>query len=155
MNMEMYISALLPEAVRWVEKLEGEALASGRSLDSAEIELATRMGVSNPERVRILEVPTIPSPDTPALAEAVEMAGLMGAGVQGLTLGHSIYVIEGCLTTLLLSHELVHVAQYERYGSIDAFINEYLKQYAEHGYKSMPLEKEAYNRQVSDWPPED
>jgi hypothetical protein len=42
----------------------------------------------------------------------------------------------------------VHVAQYERYGSIQNFLIAYLNQIIDYGYEDAPLELEA--RQFSD-----
>jgi hypothetical protein len=45
----------------------------------------------------------------------------------------------------VLTHELIHTLQYERFGSIKAFITQYLKECLEVGYLQSDLEKEAIN----------
>ena len=46
----------------------------------------------------------------------------------------------------LYVHEFVHTAQYERYGSIQAFLVDYLKECIDPGYGNGPLEKQADRR---------
>ena len=135
MIVKLFIPLIRPLVIWWAVRRSKEVQVSGRPLNSAEIELARRMGVSNPEQVRILEVSSFPFP--------IKLA------VSGLTLGHSIYIREGYLATWLLSHELAHVTQYERFGSISAFIKEYINQVIKYGYYDMPLEVEAQKQQVS------
>jgi hypothetical protein len=44
----------------------------------------------------------------------------------------------------LIAHEPVHVMQYERFGGIEAFLKEYVKEVAfSPGYPNGPLEREA------------
>jgi hypothetical protein len=45
----------------------------------------------------------------------------------------------------VLTHELIHTLQYERFGSVKAFITQYLKECIEVGYHQSDLEKEAVN----------
>ena len=68
---------------------------------------------------------------------------LLGNGVVGITLGYAILVLQGRLTRPVLAHELRHVAQFEQSGSITAFLEEYLRQVFEYGYRDAPLEVEA------------
>jgi hypothetical protein len=43
----------------------------------------------------------------------------------------------------LVAHELMHVAQYERLGSIPAFLQQYLSEVNQYGYPAAPMEQEA------------
>jgi heterodisulfide reductase subunit C len=43
----------------------------------------------------------------------------------------------------VLVHELVHIAQHERFEDFGAFIQEYLSEVLEFGYRHAPLEEEA------------
>ena len=47
------------------------------------------------------------------------------------------------MTPRLLSHELRHVHQYEKFGSISSFLAEYLNQIISVGYDKSPLEIDA------------
>jgi len=69
--------------------------------------------------------------------------GLLGPGMVGLTLGYGVYICRGHGTVRLLSHEFRHVYQYERAGSIAAFLPVYLHQIATVGYYNAPFEIDA------------
>ena len=61
------------------------------------------------------------------------------ADTGGLTAGHGVIVRLDCTRNLrLLTHEFVHIAQYERLGR-EGFLQEYIQQLAAHGYPRMPL----------------
>jgi hypothetical protein len=62
----------------------------------------------------------------------------------GLTLGYAVFICTGYNTNLrLLRHEFRHVHQYERAGSIAAFLPAYLGQIVQFGYHNAPLEQDA------------
>jgi len=106
--------------------------------------VARAVGVTKPELVRIEIVgERLPMPDDPLLQAAATQAGLLGPGMVGLTLGHSIFICRGHKTRRLVSHELRHVYQYEQCGSIAAFLPVYLGQVLEVGYQDAPLERDA------------
>src|SRR5690606_32872508 len=102
-----------------------------------------RVGVAHPERIRVLEVPTLPLPSDPELKDAVLGAGLLGPEMASLTFGYSVYVCRGHGHIRLLSHEFRRVQQYESAGSIAEFLPVYLEQIAAVGYQSAPLEVDA------------
>jgi hypothetical protein len=65
------------------------------------------------------------------------------ADTDGLTAGYGVIVRLDCTRNLrLLTHEFVHVAQYERLGR-EGFLQEYIQQIAAHGYLNAPFEQEA------------
>lgn len=134
---------LVPAAIRWAETHEAAILASGLPLTERGIEIARRVGVAQPERIRIMLVPQLPTPDDPHLRAAALQTGLLGPGMVGLTLGHGIYICEGHANPRLVSHECRHVHQYEAAGSIAAYLPVYLKQVAELGYRNAPFEIDA------------
>ena len=69
--------------------------------------------------------------------------GLLNADTGGLTAVYGVIVRVNCEDNLrLLTHEFVHVAQYERLGR-EAFLREYIQQIAAHGYPDAPFELEA------------
>ena len=97
-----------------------------------------------PQAVRILAVSEIPLPEQDDLREAAGTFGLITRDTAGLTLGHGIFVRNDCLKDpKLVAHELMHVAQYERHGSILAFLKRYLSEVNEYGYPAAPMEREA------------
>lgn len=140
------LEELLPLVVTWVESQEARILAEGVPLTEAQLADARAMGVIHPERVRVLHVPKISMPDHPELVAAGTAAGLMGGNTMGLALRYGIYVRAGMESRELLAHEMVHTAQYERYGSVAGFLYAYLTQCLTVGYPAAPLEQEAIQK---------
>jgi hypothetical protein len=144
----MRLRALLPLAAplvagwaRWHEK---RILARGEPLAADEAAMARAAGVREPQRIRVLRVERIPIPATRTLAWLAHRAGLPGPDVDGMTLGHGIYLcMRAGAPARLLAHECRHVYQYERAGSVRAFIAEYLHEVAAFGYRDAPLEADA------------
>jgi len=110
--------------------------------------MARRVGVSQPQLVRVEMVSSLPLPEDATLRSAALEAGLLGGGMAGLTLGHSIFIRRGHKDRRLLSHELRHVHQYEQHGSIAAFLRVYLSQIVEVGYANAPLEVDARAHEI-------
>lgn len=148
-NMEMPIDLrtalpfLLPGAIEWAEARSQEVAARGRSLSEREIAIARAVEVQHPELIRVTVVQSLPLPEDPALRAAALQTGLLGPHMAGLTLGYSVLVCRGNETVHLLSHEFRHVHQYERFGSIAAFLPVYLKQIVDFEYENAPFEIDA------------
>jgi len=135
---------ILPLAVAWAEEQEKRILDSGVALTPAQIRDAHAVGVSYPERVRLFMIGAIPMPEQPVLRAAGEVTGLISPFTAGLTLRYGIYIrsdLEG--DRALIAHELVHTGQYERCGSILAFLRQYLHECLTIGYPAAPMEQEA------------
>jgi hypothetical protein len=151
LDLHRRLPVLLPGAIAWAERRAKRAAAVGAPLTPEEEQVARAVDVAQPERVRIEMVgDSLPMPDDPALRAAAVQAGLLGQGMVGLTLGHSIFICRGRKSRRLLSHELRHVHQYEQYGSIAAFLPVYLKQVIEVGYANAPLERDARAHELRD-----
>lgn len=134
---------LLPLAVEWAESRSKDILATGAPPTPHELELAHSVGVQHPERMRIKTVPAVPLPENPELRTAALQAGLMGPSTHGLTLGYGIYLVGGVIDDRLVRHECRHVYQYERAGSIPAFLAKYVPDVLELGYWNAPDEVDA------------
>ena len=135
---------ILPLAAAWAEEHEKRILESGVALTPAQTKDARAVGVARPEQVRLLVVDAIPMPDHPVLRAAGAATGLMSPFTAGLTLRHGIYIrrdLDG--DRGLIAHELVHTGQYERHGSILAFLRQYLHECLTIGYPGAPMEQEA------------
>lgn len=139
---------ILPDAIAWVRAQSEAGLATGRPLTPAELADARRVGVSEPEKIRVVVAPTLPLPDDAALRETALSTGLLGPEFHGLTLGHAIYIVDGHLTRRLISHECRHVHQYENAGAIGEFLREYLAQIARFGYHNAPYEVDARHSEI-------
>jgi ribulose-5-phosphate 4-epimerase/fuculose-1-phosphate aldolase len=140
------LEEMLPRAAAWAAAQEQLILRDSRSLILVPQgqEIARRAGVSHPENVRLLAVPEIPLPAEADLRQAARQFDLITQDTAGLTIGHGIFVREQCLKDAkLVTHELMHVAQYERHGSILGFLARYLSECNEFGYPAAPMEQEA------------
>lgn len=119
---------LAPLAGQWAETQEAFILKHGSPLSSAQIADALRCGVRDPSRVRVLVVDRIPLPDDEELAEAARRAQIITDASRGVAIGHGIIIRADCWQNHeLLLHQLVHVAQCERSGGLESFVEEYLR----------------------------
>jgi hypothetical protein len=77
--------------------------------------------------VRVLVVDRIPLPDDEELAEAARRAQIITDASRGVAIGYGIIIrADSWQNRELLLHQLVHVAQCERSGSLESFVGEYL-----------------------------
>ncbi len=140
----MTFETLLPLACAWAEEQEGRILREGVALTPAQLEDARRVGISHPERVRLLKVGAIPMPSDPMLHAAAQAAGLISPLTCGLTLQYGIFIrTDHWGQRRLLVHELVHTLQYERLGGVRPFLERYLQECLSVGYPMGALEQEA------------
>ena len=110
----------------------------------SELAAALRIGIRDPERVRLLQIELIPSPTHPLLQAAYQKANFVPTAPRGLTLHYGIFVrADYWRDRALIVHELVHTAQYERLGGIQPFLRQYLMECATVGYHKSALENEA------------
>ncbi len=147
MNLRLTIEELEglgPLATAWLEEQERHILNIGVPLSVSQLNDARRAGVQHPERVRVLAVPQIPWPETPALRGVVEMTRLLTPETRGTTVRYGIFIRADSIgDRQLLVHELVHTAQYERLGSMLAFIRQYLDEHIRNAPSEMEIEAEA------------
>lgn len=108
------------------------------------------MGVADPEVIRVVVAEKIPQPEEyPALMEAARSLSFLSENTAGLTLGSAILIRSDYAGyRRLIAHELVHVEQYERLGSIEAFLTAYLGEVAMLGYPNSPMEQEAVRMEM-------
>lgn len=143
-DLRSALPVLIPKAIAWAETQSEKAVLAGRPLDELFMSIAKSVGVANPERIRILDVPRLPMPDDPQLKQAALATGLLGPEMVGLTLGYSVLVCPGYGRDVrLLSHEFRHVYQYEQAGSIAGFLPAYLQQIVTVGYHNAAFEMDA------------
>ena len=147
MDLASNLPSILPLAVEWAIERSQEIQRLGVSLSTANIELAKRVGVSSPENIKVMEVPSIPLPENQKLRDTAISTGVISRDTAGLTLGYSIYICKGHFSKRFLSHELRHVHQYEQHGTIRDFLAAYLDQVASFGYEAAPMEKDARNHE--------
>ena len=147
-DLQSVLPVLLPRAVSWAISRSDEILRDGEPLSEIGINLATAVGVTFPEKIRVSTVTALPLPDDPELKEVALETGLLGPGMIGLTLGYGVYICEGYFSARLVSHECRHVYQYETAGSIEIFLPVYLEQIALYGYQNAPFEIDAREHEI-------
>lgn len=141
------LPALNPLAVRWANRQQLLILRDGIPLTDQEREIAGEMGVQQPERVRLLQVPLIPMPGGPILGLAARAAGFSSDQTSGLSLGYGIFIRADCWRDpSLVAHECVHTAQFERLGGMSPFLRAYVGEVLRLGYPNAPLEREAIEK---------
>jgi hypothetical protein len=118
---------LSPLAYQWVKAQEEFVLARGASLGPAHTADARRVGVQDCDRVKVLVVDRIPLPDNEELAEAAKRSQIITEASRGMAIGHGIIIRADCWGDReLLLHQLVHVAQCERSGGLESWVQQYL-----------------------------
>ncbi len=135
---------LFPLAAAWAEQQENLILQNGIQLTPSQVTDARLVSVVNPEKVRLLKVNQIPLPSEPSLRTAAQMTGLITMNTIGLTLRYGVFIRKDFWNDRKsVIHEFVHVAQYERLGSIAQFLQQYLQECISIGYPQAPMEQEA------------
>ena len=150
--LQQVVDQSFDQILAWAEAEAQAAATKGRPLTPDEIALASKSGVQQPERIRIVETEQIKLPLVADIPEAAAMLGLDHAGPAGLTLGYAILARPEALSPRLIAHEARHVYQFETSeGSLERFLREYLRQIIHHGYLDAPWEIDARQfEQVSD-----
>ncbi len=145
---KMVLRLGLPLAARWVEAQEKRILAEGVPLSETEKQWAAKVGVREVDRVRLLYVSVVPLPGSPLINRISDLLRYPLAPV-GLAARYGIFLQSNSRNDpSLLVHELVHVAQYERLGSVRAFLHQYLEQCLSSGYWNAAMEDEARNAAI-------
>ena len=135
---------ILPLACKWARSQERLILRKGKPLPPELVIDADKVGVIHPDKVRVLVVKRIPGPKHPLLKAACIQTNFLPPDTDGLTLRYGVYVRDNCADNRsLYIHELAHVAQYERLGGIQQFLQKYLSEIAAVGYSSAPMEQSA------------
>lgn len=142
-DLQARLPELLPKAIAWAEGLCARISAEGAPIDQELQDMARRLGVNQPEKIRVLEVHHLPKPEDPELCQACFASGMLGANMTGLTLGYHILVIKDCSTLKFLAHNFRHVYQFEEAGSLQAFLSIYASQVLACGHNDAPLEWDA------------
>lgn len=134
----------MPATLAWAMSVNAPALAQGKPLSSCQAADALEVGVLKPDAVRILRVPNLPQPDCPHFRNLATQSGLDLGGSAGMALGYAVLICHRALgDRRVLRHELRHVAQFEQSGDLGQFLEEYLAQIGQHGYRDAPLEVDA------------
>jgi hypothetical protein len=118
---------LLPLAYQWAKTQEEFVLTHGVPLAPQNMADARLAGVRDCERIRVLVVDRIPLPESGELAEAARRTRIITADTRCVGFGHAIIIrAEAWGDRELLVHNLVHVAQCERSGGLEQWVQQYL-----------------------------
>jgi hypothetical protein len=118
---------LAPLAYEWAKSQEAYILQHGVPLTFDQSTDAVRAGVKDPDRVRVLVVDRIPLPEDKEMADAARHAQIITDSSRAVAIGRGIIIrADSWQNRELLLHQLVHVAQCERSGGLQSFLNEYL-----------------------------
>ena len=135
---------LLPVACEWAEEQEQIITRYGVPLSPAQTADAVAIGVEHPEKIRLLKVTRISVPVHLSLCNASDTIQFFSPLSGGLTVRYGIFIRADCWDDrLVLCHELVHTAQYERLGGIKQFFQQYMHECLSVGYPTAPMEQEA------------
>lgn len=138
------IISLIPKASTWVEKQEAIILANGVPLTEKQKSIASKIGIKNIDKIRLLKLELIPEPEDSILNEASKAIGFISVDTLGIAYRYGIYIRHDFWENeSLIVHELTHTLQYERLGGIAEFLNQYIKECIYYGYEKSPLEIEA------------
>jgi hypothetical protein len=119
---------LLPLAYEWAKAQEEYILTHGVPLGPGHMADARRVGVQDCSRVKVLVVHQIPLPRDARLAEAAKRTYIITEASRGVTIGHGIIIRADCWADReLILHQLMHVAQCERSGGLQPFLELYLR----------------------------
>ncbi len=149
-DLSAELPRLLPMAIAWGEERERQILAAGAALSKRMQAVATRVGVLHPDKIRIELVDRLPGPADPALREAVQQMGLIGASSNALTFGYGITIARAQYNARLVSQQCRRVHHYERAGSLAFFLTEFLRQVVDHGLWDAPFEEDARQHESGD-----
>jgi hypothetical protein len=119
---------LLPLAYEWAKAQEEYILTHGVPLGPRHMADAGRVGVQDCSQVKVLVVRHIPLPGDARLAEAAKQTYIITEASRGVAIGHGIIIRADCWGDReLMLHQLVHVAQCERSGGLESFVELYLR----------------------------
>lgn len=139
-----HIQRLIPSICQWAEEQEQLILSDGEPLTADQQIDAYLAGVKTPHTIRVQYVEQIPFPKESELLSILNTSSLLTPATVGLCLRKGIYIKSSYQNNRrVLVHELAHTMQYERLGSIQYFLEQYIREYILYGYPYGSLELEA------------
>ena len=118
---------LLPRACEWARAQEQFVLKHGNPLSPRHLGDAILAGIKDPSRVRVLAVDRIPLPEDATLAEASKRIGILTDDTRCMGFGYALIIcVDAWHDRELILHNLVHIAQCERRGSLEQWCRDYL-----------------------------
>ncbi len=142
------IIKIFPSVCDWIEQQENIIFSKGRNLTFIETQIAKSIGIKNFDIIKVFESDFIPQPKNKIILEMGEQFGLLNKeSTNGICFRYGIFINKKATNkNLVLIHELIHTLQYEKFGSVEKFLYQYIKECIELGYENSPLELEAVNK---------
>src|SRR6202165_5761783 len=107
--------------------MEEFVLARGAPLGPRHMANARCAGVKDCSKIRVLVVDRIPLPDKKELAEAARRSGIITHDTRCVGFGYAVIIrADSWADRELLLHNLVHIAQCERSGGLEQWVEQYL-----------------------------
>lgn len=135
------IEPYIKPSIDFAYQNEQYAFDFGAELSAEEKLMAKKIGIENVDKIRVVYVNEFPFPKNIHLAKLAKSHGFDTSELGGITYGYGIYIRYG--REFLLPHELIHVRQFEKLG-IEGFMKRYILELNVMGYRSAPLEVQAY-----------
>ena len=141
--MKIDMTELMPLALWWVKQQRDIALKDGIYLTEEQKEDARNLGVQHPEKIAIMYVDEMPTPQDATLKKFANGVGLINDDTIGMALSYGLYIRSDYKDSKLRHlHEFVHVAQCEQRG-LSQFIQDFFAEVLSIGYPVGPMEQEA------------
>src|SRR5258706_12369560 len=110
----MTFDELWKSVSHWAEEQEISICSNGRALTGGQADIARKVGVRAPEKIRVLVVPGVPFPEDAAIRQIGASVGLTTEGSGGMTLRYGIFIrTDQTERAEIWPHEFRHVTQYE------------------------------------------
>ena len=142
------IIKIFPAVCEWIEQQENDIFSKGRCLTFNETQIAKNIGIKNFDIIKVYESEFVPQPKNKIILEMGKQFGLLNKErTKGICFRYGIFINKKTTNkNLVLIHELIHTLQYEKFGSVEKFLYQYIKECIELGYEDSPLELEAINK---------
>ena len=134
---------LTPLALDWFKEIEARYLSKGRTLTEEEMEMAHKVGVSQPELVRVIVLKSFPPPSNTTLLTQAKEYGLGSSAESARTMGNIIMIKARFKDERwILAHQLAYIAQQEKMGR-RAFVRRFIAERELMGSSRSPMELNA------------
>jgi len=142
-EVKQKLEVLTPLTLEWFNDIEKQYLAKGRTLTTEEIQMARAIGVSRPEKIRVIILKDFPYPANETLMLHTKNYGMGSSAEGGRTMGNIIMLkAQRKDERWLLAYELAHIAQQEKLGR-NAYVRQFITELEMLGRKRAPLELNA------------
>lgn len=130
---------LTPLTLEWYKEIETQYLKKGRKLTSQEMSMARKIGVANPEHVRVVILKDFPYPANKTLSNKVKQYGIGASAESGRTMGNIIMLKARFKDERwILAHQLSYIAQQEKMGRRE-FVRRFIAERELMGNRRAPM----------------